>query len=104
MTQRLPDPPPGASIVEIVACGSVPHRLQLVKALSERQLQRAERNWRARARSSQQPPDGWDWRTWLILGGRGFGKTRAGAEWVRRRPIRARGSRWSARPWRRRAR
>ena len=23
------------------------------------------------------------WRTWLILGGRGAGKTRAGAEWVR---------------------
>jgi phage terminase large subunit-like protein len=28
------------------------------------------------------PPDG-DWRAWLILAGRGFGKTRAGAEWVR---------------------
>ncbi len=24
-----------------------------------------------------------DWRTWIILGGRGAGKTRAGAEWVR---------------------
>ena len=30
----------------------------------------------------QLPPPG-DWRTWLILGGRGAGKTRAGAEWVR---------------------
>ncbi len=30
----------------------------------------------------QLPPEG-DWRTWLILGGRGAGKTRAGAEWVR---------------------
>ena len=30
----------------------------------------------------QLPPDG-DWRTWMILGGRGAGKTRAGAEWVR---------------------
>lgn len=30
----------------------------------------------------QLPPSG-DWRTWLILGGRGAGKTRAGAEWVR---------------------
>ena len=27
-------------------------------------------------------PDG-DWQTWVILGGRGAGKTRAGAEWVR---------------------
>lgn len=29
----------------------------------------------------KQPPDG-DWSTWLYLGGRGAGKTRAGAEWV----------------------
>jgi len=32
---------------------------------------------------TQLPPEG-DWRTWLMLGGRGSGKTRAGAEWVRR--------------------
>lgn len=30
----------------------------------------------------QVAPEG-DWRTWVILGGRGAGKTRAGAEWVR---------------------
>ena len=30
----------------------------------------------------QLAPSG-DWRTWVILGGRGAGKTRAGAEWVR---------------------
>jgi predicted phage terminase large subunit-like protein len=28
-------------------------------------------------------PDDKDWRTWLVLAGRGFGKTRMGAEWVR---------------------
>ncbi len=28
-------------------------------------------------------PDGRDWTTWLLLGGRGAGKTRAGAEWVK---------------------
>jgi phage terminase large subunit-like protein len=31
----------------------------------------------------QLPPDAIDWRSWLILGGRGAGKTRAGAEWVK---------------------
>lgn len=36
------------------------------------------------ARPSQRPPDG-DWRTWLILAGRGWGKTRVGAEWLRKR-------------------
>ena len=30
----------------------------------------------------QLPPDG-DWRAWVVMGGRGAGKTRAGAEWVR---------------------
>lgn len=30
----------------------------------------------------QLPPEG-EWRSWVIMGGRGAGKTRAGAEWVR---------------------
>jgi hypothetical protein len=35
-----------------------------------------------RARANQRPPEG-DWRIWLMLMGRGAGKTRSGAEWVR---------------------
>src|SRR5579885_2702245 len=35
-----------------------------------------------RARANQRPPAG-SWRTWLMLMGRGAGKTRSGAEWVR---------------------
>lgn len=34
------------------------------------------------AHDQQLPPDGRGWRTWLMLAGRGFGKTRAGAEWI----------------------
>ena len=34
------------------------------------------------AMDHQLPPEG-DWRSWVIMGGRGAGKTRAGAEWVR---------------------
>jgi phage terminase large subunit-like protein len=34
------------------------------------------------AHDHQLPPEG-NWRTWVVLGGRGAGKTRAGAEWVR---------------------
>lgn len=37
--------------------------------------------WRHFARRAQLPPSG-DWDSWLILAGRGFGKTRAGAGWV----------------------
>ena len=36
------------------------------------------------ARKGQRVPDGEGWRVWLMLAGRGFGKTRAGAEWVNR--------------------
>lgn len=41
------------------------------------------RDWEIWARDDQLPPADDEWRTWLILGGRGAGKTRAGAEWVR---------------------
>lgn len=37
--------------------------------------------WRDVARPEQLPPPG-DWRVWLVQAGRGFGKTRLGAEWV----------------------
>lgn len=37
--------------------------------------------WRVLRRDSQVPPDD-DWFTWLILAGRGWGKTRTGAEYV----------------------
>lgn len=46
---------------------------------------KAELNWTWRgwwARPSQLAPDG-DWRQWLYIAGRGAGKTRGGAEWVR---------------------
>jgi phage terminase large subunit-like protein len=39
-------------------------------------------DWPFWAREEQMPPPG-DWTTWLLIGGRGSGKTRAGAEWVR---------------------
>lgn len=40
-------------------------------------------SWNTIARSNQQEPQG-SWRIWLILAGRGFGKTRTGAETVRK--------------------
>ena len=40
-------------------------------------------DWTQHARPSQLPPD-WEWGVWAIITGRGWGKTRTGAEWVRR--------------------
>jgi phage terminase large subunit-like protein len=57
-------------------------RHKQLKELSDEQRKVLGYHWRLWARRSQLAPPG-DWRTWLILAGRGFGKTRAGAEWVR---------------------
>lgn len=54
----------------------------ILAELSEAELAELEYNWRFWARPEQIAPDG-DWLTWVINAGRGFGKTRAGAEWVR---------------------
>jgi len=39
-------------------------------------------SWRLKARPSQLPPEGDWWSTWLVLPGRGWGKTLAGSNWV----------------------
>jgi len=50
-------------------------------ALTTEAFQHLLGHWRVVGRPNQQAPSG-AWRTWLLLAGRGFGKTRAGAEWV----------------------
>lgn len=57
-------------------------RTTLLKELSKTQAEDLQHDWRFWARPEQLPPPG-DWTTWLVLAGRGFGKTRCGAEWVR---------------------
>lgn len=53
-----------------------------VAQLSDEEVAVLGHEWVLWARDEQLPPTG-EWTTWLILGGRGAGKTRAGAEWVR---------------------
>src|SRR5262249_38572097 len=54
----------------------------LIRAMAPGEANALECDWRYRARPEQLPPAG-SWRVWLLLAGRGFGKTRCGAEWVR---------------------
>lgn len=57
--------------------------LGLFKMEKKRRAREALRyDWLHNARENQLPPKG-DWRVWLILAGRGFGKTRMGAETLR---------------------
>jgi phage terminase large subunit-like protein len=55
---------------------------RLVEALTPEERLRLRFEWSAWARPEQLEPTG-GWLTWLILSGRGWGKTRTGAEWVR---------------------
>src|SRR5882762_390398 len=75
MLPRIPDP------AAFIAGLSPPEKAALDQVLGP-ELATIRWNWQAYARANQLPPEG-DWLTWLVLAGRGFGKTRCGAEWVR---------------------
>lgn len=53
----------------------------ILQSLSREQRALCLKSWWFWARETQKTPPG-DWRIWLFLGGRGAGKTRAGAEWI----------------------
>lgn len=66
----------------LIACAERGEFGALVASLDRVRLDALLHDWPLWARDDQMPPGG-DWTTWLVLGGRGAGKTRAGAEWVR---------------------
>ncbi|MCL4711695.1 MAG: terminase family protein, partial [Pseudorhodoplanes sp.] len=63
-------------------------RLHVLTKLRGRDLELLLSDFDAFAHPYQLPPlvaaNGEDWKTWLLIGGRGAGKTRAGAQWVRK--------------------
>lgn len=59
-----------------------PSRKRKLAQMSEKEQRALRKHWRLWAHPGQLPPE-CDWDAWLIMAGRGFGKTRAGAEWVR---------------------
>ncbi len=74
--------PSNASRAECFASLTVEERKEAYKEFSERELDGLEYSWRFNARENQIRPPG-DWRYWLVQAGRGFGKTRTGAEAIR---------------------
>lgn len=69
-------------LLEFLLAEPEPARLAALRGLSQAQQEEFRTHWRLWARTDQLPPAG-DWQVWLVMAGRGFGKTRAGAEWVR---------------------
>lgn len=83
-----------ASDLHISLLSTLPERerSQILSALTEAEANALLYDWSFWARPKQLPPghprsampDRADWRYWLVMAGRGFGKTRTGAEMVRR--------------------
>ncbi|MES2337824.1 MAG: terminase family protein [Pseudomonadota bacterium] len=70
-----------AALVADIARLSREDQWSVLAKLTERQRRELSQRWTAWALPAQRDPGG-DPAVWLILAGRGFGKTRAGAEWL----------------------
>jgi phage terminase large subunit-like protein len=72
-----------ASFRELTDDLSPAEQERLVLALTLEEARAADLDWTGWAHQGQLEPEG-PWSTWVIKGGRGFGKTKAGAEWIAR--------------------
>lgn len=72
------------SIVERISQLPKPERDQLILSLSPERAAALKYDWPSWARSNQLPPPG-SWSYWMVKAGRGFGKTRTGAEFIRQK-------------------
>jgi phage terminase large subunit-like protein len=70
------------SLAELAAMSPEVREQWLSRFNTPQALEMLRFRWEFWGRPSQFAPSG-DWSHWLILAGRGFGKTRTGAEWVR---------------------
>jgi phage terminase large subunit-like protein len=75
-------PPVMRSGADLLVSVSVADQTDFLDGLSVEALRALPWVFEFWALPHQLPPEG-DWRSWVIMGGRGAGKTRAGAEWVR---------------------
>ncbi len=70
------------SLLGALAAMSAAERAAVLGDLSDPEVMALRHDWRFWARPAQLAPTG-DWLVWLVLAGRGYGKTRIGAEFIR---------------------
>lgn len=75
-------PPERRSLAESLALLNASEREKILSGLTDQQFTELAYDWKFWARPNQLPPAG-DWDGWLILAGRGTGKTRTGSEFIR---------------------
>jgi phage terminase large subunit-like protein len=73
--------PPSTDPVAWLAALPPGERTRALEQLGEQECEAIELAWAGWAHPGQRPPHD-DWRTWVIMAGRGFGKTLAGANWI----------------------
>lgn len=71
-----------SSLLDSLLSLNAAQQAQAISSLSDQQAAALLYDWPFWARPTQLEPAG-DWRIWLVLAGRGYGKTRIGAEWMR---------------------
>jgi len=78
----VPDSKDNRALAEWVSSLSQERRHEILADLTEDECDALNYDWHFWARKNQLPPEG-HWFCWLILAGRGFGKTRTAVEWIR---------------------
>ncbi|MFO0445728.1 MAG: terminase large subunit domain-containing protein, partial [Holosporales bacterium] len=78
---HTPSPPPLTSYATLRGCSDAEMEAFL-GSLSDDAVLYLQHCWPFWARQSQLPPEGNDWYAWVIMAGRGWGKTRTGAEFI----------------------
>ena len=68
-------------ILKVLGTLTAEQRRMALRTFPSLALRAIHHEWWWQVHEGQAEPDG-DWRVWAIVAGRGFGKTRAGAEWV----------------------
>lgn len=82
------DPRKFSKVEKFTSAQTPEERREFIASLSPDEVEDFEHDWTIWARPNQLPPDegcpccNGKWINWLLLAGRGFGKTRTGAEWV----------------------
>lgn len=71
----------GETILDCLLALSPAERRRLLHDMPRKYVEELDERWYQWAHDGQREPVG-DWPVWLIRAGRGFGKTRAGSEWV----------------------
>jgi phage terminase large subunit-like protein len=70
------------ALIKRLAKASPEEQLRILSKMTAADLIELDAWFEIWAHQGQLPPEVEGWRTWLMMAGRGFGKTRAGSEWI----------------------